>query len=65
MKGGAIESDMPKAKKKKPTTQEDQVDLAVIELGVKEEYQQYLKEHNRKLRQLERELSGANMIGPE
>lgn len=38
---------------------------AELELGTSEKYQEYVKEHARRLKQLEREAAGWNMVEPE
>lgn len=56
-------------KKKAPNTDAKDIPitdeaLAHIKLGENKEYQRYLKEHNRRLKQLQRESSGRNMVEP-
>ncbi len=52
-----------KNSKKRPMTSEEAE--AEMALAGSSEYRKYLKEHARKLKELERELSGDNMRNPD
>lgn len=55
-------------KRKKKTVSGDDIGVAearaAAELGSREEYQKYLKENAKRLRELERIASGRNMVEP-
>jgi hypothetical protein len=52
---------MPKTKKKLPKTTQALVEEKLV---CNKEYKEWLKEHDAKLRRLEREMSGRNMVEP-